>query len=85
MYFDAEMLVNHSRQEKNKDKTEGDAIVAVYDLQAVMQLPQGDVSTFYYKSKLNVLNFTIYDMKMMKLTAMATSMMRSTKRSSMSQ
>lgn len=52
-----------SREEKNRDKTEGNAIVAVYDLQAVMQLPQGDVSTLYYKSKLNVLNFTIYDIK----------------------
>lgn len=38
-----------SREEKKQDKTEGNAIVAVYDLQAVLQLPQGDVSTFYYK------------------------------------
>ncbi len=52
-----------SREEKKQDKTEGNAIVAVYDLQAVLQLPQGDVSTFYYKSKFNVLNFTIYDIK----------------------
>ena len=28
-----------------------------------MQLPKGDVSVFYYKSKLNVLNFTIYNAK----------------------
>ena len=52
-----------SRKEKEQDKTEGNAIVAVYDLQAVMQLPQGDVSTLYYKSKLNVLNLTVYDIK----------------------
>ncbi|KAJ8877723.1 hypothetical protein PR048_022178 [Dryococelus australis] len=37
--------------------------VAVYDLQAVVQLPKGDVSHFYYKSKLNVFNFTVYDFK----------------------
>lgn len=28
-----------------------------------MQIPKGDVSVFYYKSKLNVFNFTIYDLK----------------------
>lgn len=52
-----------SRNEKHKDKTESDAVVAVYDLQAVMQIPKGDISVFYYKSKLNVLNFTIYNAK----------------------
>ena len=51
------------RNEKHKDKTEGDSVVAVYDLQAVMQVPKGDASVFYYKSKLNVLNFTIYNAK----------------------
>ena len=49
-----------SRQEKLRDKTEENVIVAVYDLQAVMQLPQGDVSTLYYKFKLNLFNFKIY-------------------------
>ena len=52
-----------SREEKNRDKSEGNSIVAVYYLQAVMQLPQGDQPTFYYKSKLKVLNFTIYNIK----------------------
>ena len=37
------------------------SIVAVYDLQDVMQLPQGDQFTFYYKSKLNVLNIKTND------------------------
>jgi len=31
-------------------------------LQAIQQLPKGDVSVFYYKSKLNLLNFTIYNL-----------------------
>lgn len=31
-------------------------------MQAVITLPQGDVAQFYYKSKLNVLNFTIFDL-----------------------
>ena len=52
-----------SRSEKASDKVSSNAAVAVYDLQAVFQLPKGDVSLFYYKSKLNVLNFTIYDLK----------------------
>lgn len=52
-----------SRSEKASDKVSSNAAVAVYDLQAVLQLPKGDVSLFYYKCKLNVLNFTIYDLK----------------------
>lgn len=52
-----------SRVEKEKDKKNDDILVAVYDLQAVFQCPKGDVSVFYYKSKLNVLNLTIYNIK----------------------
>lgn len=35
----------------------------MYDLQAVMQIPKGNASIFYYKSKLNALNFTVYDLQ----------------------
>lgn len=52
-----------SRTEKKHDKENASGLVAVYDLQAVVQLPKGDVSLFYYKSKLNVFNFTIYNLK----------------------
>lgn len=50
-----------SRKEKECDKQAlvGKALLAVYDLQAVMPLPKGECSAFYYSSKLNVLNFTI--------------------------
>ena len=34
---------------KKKKKKESDSVVVVHDLQAVMQLPKGDVSVFYYK------------------------------------
>lgn len=54
---------NLSRIEKEKDKANANIITAVYDLQAVMQLPKGNISTFYYTSKLNVLNFTIFNLK----------------------
>lgn len=51
-----------ARKEKEIDKKESDAIVVVYDLQAVMQLPKGQVSLFFYKSRINCFNFTISDL-----------------------
>lgn len=39
---------NLSREEKKNDKENTNAFVAVYDLQAVTQLPKGNVSAFYY-------------------------------------
>ena len=52
-----------SRQEKAKDiensKKEGNQIVAIYDLQAVMPVPIGNSSAFFYHSKLNCYNFTV--------------------------
>lgn len=53
-----------SRIEKENDK-KSNSEVAVFDLQAVLPCPRGDVSSFYYVSKLNVLNFTIVDLKTM--------------------
>lgn len=52
-----------SRNEKENDKINANgAFVAVYDLQVVMPVPKGQVSSFYYKSKLNFYNFTIRDL-----------------------
>ena len=52
-----------SRKEKTKDiellKEDSETVVAIYDLQAVMPVPTGDSSAFFYKSKLNCLNFTV--------------------------
>lgn len=55
---------NLSRAEKEEDKKNigPTRIVLCYDLQAVMTVPKGDVSIFYYKSKLNCLNFTISEL-----------------------
>ena len=54
-----------SRIEKEIDKKlaiDNDKILlSVFDLQAVTPLPNGNVSSFYYKSKLNVFNFTAYN------------------------
>lgn len=54
-----------SREEKSRDKESisDTNIVACYDLQAVLQVPKGDVSSFYYKCRLNCLNFTICELK----------------------
>lgn len=57
-----------SREEKANDKAmvSSSFIVACYDLQAVMTVPNGEISTFYYKSKINCLNFTISELKLDK-------------------
>lgn len=54
-----------ARQEKQGDKenVNKNLIVACYDLQAVFQCPKGEISVYYYKSKLNVLNLTVYEMR----------------------
>ncbi|CAG9816980.1 unnamed protein product [Phaedon cochleariae] len=53
-----------ARIEKDNDKNRTDGtIVAVYDLQAVMQVPKGQVSLFFYKSRINCLNFTVSDLE----------------------
>lgn len=55
---------NLARAEKEHDKASvsKNLVVAVYDLQATMPCPQGEVSSFYYISKLNVLNFTVTEL-----------------------
>lgn len=54
-----------SREDKarKKERVSPNFIVACYDLQAVMTVPNGEISTFYYKSKINCLNFTISELK----------------------
>lgn len=53
-----------SREEKMNDKSNTDTtVVAVFDLQAVLPCPNGQASSFYYVSKLNVFNFTVYNLK----------------------
>lgn len=55
-----------SRGEKSQDiaraKNDPQVTVACFDLQAVLPTPCGDISTFYYKCRLNCFNFTIFEM-----------------------
>lgn len=54
-----------SRDEKNSDKSKINDLfrVACFDLQAALPVPKGDVSSFYYKSRLNCYNFTICELQ----------------------
>lgn len=56
---------NLSRIEKENDKSNSpnNVIVCSFDLQAALPTPNGDVSSFYYKSKLATYNLTIYELK----------------------
>ncbi|KAJ8926490.1 hypothetical protein NQ314_021135 [Rhamnusium bicolor] len=52
---------NLSREEKqnDKEKTSESYQVSCFDLQATLPTPRGDVSSFYYKSKLSTYNCTV--------------------------
>lgn len=41
---------------------DGSYVIAVFDLQALLQCPWGDISRFYYVSKINGFNFIICDL-----------------------
>lgn len=55
-----------ARQLKQTDKLEASKnpsiVAATFDFQKVLQSPHGEVSIFYYKRKLNSLNFTVYNL-----------------------
>lgn len=54
-----------ARERKNADKkraeNDSEFCIAVFDLEKVLQTPQSEVSSFYYKRKIATYNFTIYD------------------------
>ena len=45
------------REEKGRDKEEEDILIVVFDLQNVVTLPKAEISSFFYKRKLTVLNY----------------------------
>jgi len=47
--------------DKNRTVNEPELCVAVFDLQKVLTTPQSEASSFYYKRKFAVYNFTIFD------------------------
>lgn len=54
-----------SREEKasDKNKISETFVVACFDMQAVLPLPKGEISIFYYKSKVNVMNLTVTEIE----------------------
>jgi len=56
---------NLAKERKNADKKRAEKnskfCVAVFDLEKVLQTPQSEVSSFYYKRTFSTYNFTIYD------------------------
>lgn len=59
--YNTHLKEKEEEMDKNNTKNDHSIIVAVYDLQAVMPCPRGDVSNFFYVFKLNTLNFTIFE------------------------
>ena len=58
-----------SRKEKldNRNSIRSSFKVACFDLQQVMPVPKGEVSAFYYKSKLSTYHFTIAELEKPKI------------------
>jgi len=65
MYDEHLVNKNIARDQKNIDKQRSinnpELCIAVFDLQKVLTTPQGEASSFYYKRKFSVYNFTVYD------------------------
>lgn len=57
-----EKQLSRNEKEEDKKKVNNTFVVACYDLQAVLPLPMCKASAFYYKSKLNVCNFTVCEL-----------------------
>lgn len=57
-----------AREEKEVDKKRSsiELVCAVYDLQAVLTVPRGDISVFYYISKVANYNFTVCEVQSME-------------------
>lgn len=56
-----------ARDIKDEDKADaiksnGKIVMACFDFQKILNCPQGNVGLFYYKRKLSVLNFTVFDL-----------------------
>ena len=52
------------REEKSKDKdSESDLCIVMFDLENVITLPKAEISSFFYKRKLNLYNLTAYTSK----------------------
>ncbi|XP_026743215.1 uncharacterized protein LOC113504908 [Trichoplusia ni] len=60
-HLEEKALSRHEKQEDRRVINKNNKVV-IYDLQAVLQCPRGDSSSFYYKSKLNSYNLTLTEL-----------------------
>lgn len=65
LYNEHEKYKKEARVEKDNDKESHNEVFTI-DLQSVLLCPKSNVSSLYYKTKLIVHNFTIYDIKRQK-------------------
>lgn len=49
-------------QDKESELQNNEILTAAFDLQKCLNVPHGNVSTFYYKRKLSLYNFTIFNL-----------------------
>ena len=57
-----DIVCNNKNMIKQSATNDDTFACAVYDFQHVLSCLKGEPSLFYYKRKLSVFNFTIYDM-----------------------
>lgn len=62
IYQEHVLKKDEARDEKQKDKESLDNIVFTMDLQSILLCPQSNVSALYYKTKLIIHNFTIFNL-----------------------
>ena len=63
--YDAQITKkDEARQEKTKDKESGNNTISVWsmDMQAILLCPRTKASSLYYKTKLQVHNFTLFNL-----------------------
>jgi hypothetical protein len=59
-----ENILSQKSKEQDKSLVDNNFVLLTFDLQAVLPSPTGEVSIFYYKSKINSYNFTICELGM---------------------
>lgn len=50
------------KDKKDAIKSQGKIITDCFDFQKILNCPHGNVGLFYYKRKLSIHNFTVFDL-----------------------
>lgn len=60
--IEKELVRSEKKRDKERAKVDPTYIVSSFDLESVLPCPRGEVSAFFYRSKLNCYNLTIYNL-----------------------